>query len=134
MKNITNIVFYKLYKHFEDFYQALIVLTGIMLMNLFSVYLILVTMGVFNIKNYKNDTPFDRFVVGPIIIGVFCLPLYFYFKKNNYYLKIVEEMEALDTVSLKRNNYYFWMYVLGSIFVLFGSILSGFILDLMFGK
>ncbi len=133
MKNIINIVFFKLYNHNADFYQAVIVTTGIILINFFSIYLLTVTIGLLNFTtNYKRDSSIERFIYGPIIICIFCLPIYFYLKRDNFYLKLNEKMKNLDDKNLKKINMIFWLYIIGSIIFLFLSILSGFIKDMIF--
>lgn len=135
MRKHISIIFYRLYKHYDDFYQATIITTGIFLFNLFSIYLFLVTMGVFQFtKEYTKDNSVDRFISGPIIILMLCLPLYFYLKKNNHYLTIINQMEVLDEKNIRKNNSYFWIYIIGSVFIFLLAILSGFLFDVIMGK
>lgn len=129
MKNFINIVFYKLYIRYDDFYQAVIITSGLILMNLFSIYLFLTTLNVLEFKNLGSNSPLDRFVIGPVIIIIFSLPIFLYLKNKNHYLIIIKEMNSLNEECTRRKNNVFWIYIIISFSFFLISIISPLLLN-----
>lgn len=126
--NFIDYIFSKLYFYYGKEYgiiSPVIAMIGCVIFNLMTIILFLSSFGVFELVDTDiHRSMIFRLVVGPLIVIILCIPLYRYYNKNDHYKIVNSNYERLNEKERKKMNIKFVTYIILSIVMLFGSIIS----------
>ncbi len=126
-------IYYQFIRYYEK-WQAIIVLTGMILINILSIFIILTTtLGLSNndfvITRIKHDYFYDKFILGGGWALTTFLFIYGVYIINKSKIKsFIEEFRNEDMKKLKRKRIYMYLYIFFTLcFFIFSFIYVGLI-------
>ena len=127
-------LYYRLFKHFGDepninarkFY-ILMNIGGLIMINIFAILVFVLVIFDLHLLDFieTNNRAMNRFVIIPLLISPIFITLFLIYKKNRTYIESTQlEFSLMNTKQKSKLNFYFWFYIIFSIFLLFSAITS----------
>ena len=127
-------LYYRLFKHFGDepninarkFY-ILMNIGGLIMINILAIVVFVLVIFDLHLLDFieTNNRAMNRFVIIPLLISPIFITLFLIYKKNRTYIESTQlEFSLMNTKQKSKLNFYFWFYIIFSIFLLFSAITS----------
>ena len=127
-------LYYRLFKHFGDepninarkFY-ILMNIGGLIMINIFAILVFVLVIFDLHLLDFieTNNRAMNRFVIIPLLISPIFITLFLIYKKNRTYIESTQlEFSLMNTKQKSKLNFYFWFYIIFSIFLLFSAATS----------